>query len=81
MTAASFLRERIERTLIDSFEVRPGAVEPGQTLEGLGLDSLAIVELIDIMVADLDIALEDDALRAEMTVDEVIRVLHARMPR
>jgi len=75
MTVIESVRDHVERTLVDSFEVEPAALRPDRTLDGLGLDSLAIVELIDIMAGDLGLILEDDALRPGMTVDEIVRAL------
>lgn len=77
MTIAASVRDHVEHTLVNGFEVDPAALSPERTLDELGLDSLAIVELIDTMAADLGLALDDDAIRPGMTFDELVAALEA----
>jgi long-chain acyl-CoA synthetase len=53
------------------------AIQPYQTLAALGLDSLGLVELAITLEEKTGKAMDEDALRAEMTVDEVRAVLAA----
>ncbi|MEU6610105.1 acyl carrier protein [Streptomyces shenzhenensis] len=75
MTTTASLRESLEQTLTDKFQVDPTAIADTNTLTDLGLDSLAVVELIDSLAADLGLRLQDDALHPAMTVDEAVAVL------
>ncbi|MFN8632662.1 MAG: AMP-binding protein [Chloroflexota bacterium] len=50
-------------------------IRPDQTLAALGLDSLSLVELAIALEEKTGKAIEDDALHAGMTVDEVRAVL------
>ena len=56
---------------------RVSAVQPNQTLAELGLDSLGLVELAIALEEKTGKAVDEDALRLEMTVDEVRAVLAA----
>jgi long-chain acyl-CoA synthetase len=57
--------------------VRTGVVQPNQTLAELGLDSLSLVELAITLEEKTGKAIDEDALRAEMTVEEVRAALSA----
>ncbi len=64
--------DRLNRILIDEFELEPGAVVPGASLrEDLDLDSLDAVDLIVAVEREFGVRLDDKLVMEMRTVEDM----------
>lgn len=53
---------RVNRALVDEFEIEPGGMSPEATIKDLGLDSLDYIDMIIILENEFSFRLEDKSL-------------------
>lgn len=71
-TIQNEIKRRVDRVLIEEFEVDPEAIKPDAAIIGnLGLDSLDIVDLVICIEKEFDARMEDEHVRAMSTIGDV----------
>jgi acyl carrier protein len=65
---------RIQRLLVEKFELKPDQLQPESQLDGLGLDSLAIIEFMFNVEDEFKIKMPDERVEIK-TVQDIVTVV------